>query len=186
MPRNPWTRLDHHFAWLTAGAIAAYWVGASALAITKPMWLDELATYYPANLPSWAQLWDFFASGREVHTPVSAILMRLSLALLGDTHWAIRVPYMLGYFLLLCGAFLITARRTGPSWGFLAAALPLVASTVEYAVEARPYALTMGLCAIAAWAWQSLEPSARPLGWRLLLTASFGLAVSLHFSLYSS
>lgn len=160
---------------------AVYWLGLSWVASAKLMWFDELVTYYPARQPAWVDVWRYFAEGRDVHTPVSAWLMRLSISLFGDSHWSIRFPYLSGYFLMVTGCGYFVARRAGVLWGLVAAAFPLTASTIYYATEARPYALTMGMAAWAAVAWQGLGEKRARGWWLAMLGGSLALAVSLHF-----
>ena len=173
--------VERHINWTLAGLTLIYFLGTAGIAWTKLMWLDEISTYIPATYQGWSGLWRFFADGRDVHTPVAAALMRLSLLALGDNGWSIRFPFIFGYFLLFYGSYRFTAKRAGSLWGLVAGLFVLVTPTIEYATEARPYGLTMGLGAIAAVAWQELGESRRPAIWRTILALSLALGVSLHF-----
>ncbi|MEJ1928651.1 glycosyltransferase family 39 protein [Nostoc sp. NIES-2111] len=174
-----WVEQQPVAVWVVFAVV--YWLGLSWIAAAKLMWFDELVTYYPARQPAWADVWRYFAEGRDVHTPVSAWLMRLSLSLFGDSHWSLRFPYLCGYFLMVTGCGCFVARRAGVLWGLVAASFPLTSSTIYYATEARPYALMMGMAAWAAVAWQALgEKRARP-WWLMILGGSLAFAISLHF-----
>ena len=158
-----------------------YFAGTGAIAWTKTMWLDEIATHIPATAQSWGELWEYYANGNEVHTPVASAIMRLSLQVFGDNGWGVRLPYIVGYFLLVLGCYKFSGRRAGELWGLVAGSLVLVTSTFEYATEARPYAFLMGLGAMAAWAWQRLGEPGKRAGWLVLMTGSLALSISLHF-----
>ncbi|MBL8227462.1 MAG: hypothetical protein JNL98_03255 [Bryobacterales bacterium] len=174
-------RLERHWQLVVAGVCVVYLAACWAVSATKLLWFDELATYYPAALPTIADLIRFFFEGLDVHTPVSALVERASLTLLGVNHLGMRAPYILGYLLFCLCLFRFVALRTGPLWGMLAMSVPLVAPTIYYATEMRPYPILMGLSALAAVCWQEASEGRRravmiPLLW-FTLTAS----VSLHY-----
>ena len=155
--------------------------GCLSIAATKIMWSDELSTYYPARLPTTAELLAFFREGLDVHTPTSALLMRASIAAFGDNHTAIRVPYILGFWLMCLCVFRFVSRRCPPIYGAAAMVFPLITSAFYYACEARPYALIMGFTALALVCWQQILENQ----WRALslfgLWISLAACISLHY-----
>lgn len=176
------TFIEDHQAGALALITLIYGILCWAISATKLMWFDELATHYPATLPAVADVIRFFFDGLDVHTPVSALMERSSLALFGDTSLARRGPYILGYWLMCVSLYRFVAHRAGVIWGLVAMTFPLIASTFYYATEMRPYALVMGLSAFAAACWQmaAIEGKHRmaliPLTWFSLV-----LMVSLHY-----
>jgi hypothetical protein len=173
--------LERRWQWVLGAFCGIYLLACWAVSATKLMWFDELATYYPATLPTTSDLIRFFFDGLDVHTPVSALMERASLALFGNNPIGMRAPYTLGYLLMCLCLYRFVSVRAGRLWGMVAMVFPLVAPTVYYATEMRPYPILMGLTALAAVCWQEASQGRRrtiliPLLW-LTLTAS----VSLHY-----
>src|SRR3989442_422213 len=72
---------------LVAAAFGALFIMVSLLrGATKLMWFDELVTYYPARMPSLANLLSFYREGIDVHTPMAALVLRGAIAVFGDHH----------------------------------------------------------------------------------------------------
>lgn len=151
------------------------------IAATKVMVFDELSTYYPAKLPTISELLAFFSEGLDVHTPTSALLMRASIAVFGDNHAAIRVPYIIGFWLMSIGVFRFVSRRCSPIYGAAAMIFPLITSVFYYACETRPYALLMGLTAVALVCWQQILENERRAISLLGLWICLAACISLHY-----
>ncbi|MBA3262631.1 MAG: glycosyltransferase family 39 protein [Thermoleophilaceae bacterium] len=144
------------------------------LADRKPLWNDELFTYYIGRLPGAGDVWSKLATGVE-QTPLFFYLVtRASFAIFGHGQVAIRVPEMLGYMLMSVCLFRFVARRSSPIYGLVAALFPVATIAHGYAYEARAYALVLGFSAAALLCWQ-LATEGGP--HRRL--AALGLAVSL-------
>ena len=96
------------------------------LAQRKLMWNDELYTYYMARLPSMRDVWAALLSRGEQMPPFFYWTTRVSFDLFGVNNLSVRLPEMLGFWLMLGCLYVFVARRTSPLAGFTAAALPLV------------------------------------------------------------
>jgi len=70
------------------------------LSASKMMSFDEMATYYPAKLPSTSDVIAFFLDGIDVHTPVASLILRANIALFGDGPVANRMPVAFGYLVM--------------------------------------------------------------------------------------
>src|SRR5262249_57532313 len=81
---------------------------------------------------------------------------------LGEQRVVIRLPAILGFWLLGLGLFRFVACRTSPIFGALAFLFALAAPAHQYAIQARPYGLMVGFSALALAGWQAAgEPGGR-------------------------
>ena len=97
---------------LAAGLVALYALAVGSLAARAPLWNDELYTWYFAQLPTMADVWDKLGTGVEQIPPLYYVLVRGSLGLFGDDQLALRLPSMLGFLLAIVCVFVAVARRT--------------------------------------------------------------------------
>jgi 4-amino-4-deoxy-L-arabinose transferase-like glycosyltransferase len=124
------------------------------LADRRPLWNDELFTYYVSRLPGVGDMWSTLATGVE-QTPLSFYVgTRASLEALGDGGIAMRMPELLGFLLMSVCVFSFVERRTSSLYGLLAAIFPVATIAYGYAYEARAYALVLGFSAAALLCWQ--------------------------------
>lgn len=152
------------------------------LAHRKPLWTDELYSYYVSKLPGIDDMWSTLATGVE-QTPLSFHLgTRASLEVLGDGNIAMRLPELLGFLLMSVCLFLFVERRTSPLYGLLAAIFPIATIAYGYAYEARAYGLVLGFCAAALLCWQVAAEGGRHRRLAALGTAaSLAAAVGSHY-----
>ena len=107
------TFVERRSRWLLAGLLAALAVAAVVIAAHKPLWNDELFTYYISELPAVRDMWDTLATGVE-QTPLTFYLAaRGSLAVFGDSGVALRLPELAGYLLMSVCVYLFVSRRYG-------------------------------------------------------------------------
>ena len=169
--------LERHPAFLILLLVVIYLPGAFAASAAKPLWHDELFTWYIAQAPTLSQLW---AQSRnlDLNPPLVYWLTRLSFHLFGTGALATRLPEIAGFLLFLLASFQFVRHRLGALFGFFAASLLLAGKSLPLAVEARPYTLLLGLLAAALAAWQAARSSSRS-GPRILLgVAVIGMLLS--------
>jgi hypothetical protein len=120
----------------------------------RPLWHDELFTFYIAGLPRLAAMLHTLRTV-DLNPPVSYLLTRLSFALFGHSTLAARLPEMAGFGLAMLCLFLFVRRRLGSTYALLAAtALFCGRGFEDVAAEARPYGLLLGLTALLLVLWQ--------------------------------
>jgi hypothetical protein len=123
------------------------------LAHRKPLWNDELFTYYISRL-SIGDMWSTLSTGVE-QTPLTFyVVTRASLDVLGDGGIAMRLPELLGFLLMSVCVFLFVERRSSPLYGLVAVIFPIATIAYGYAYEARAYGLVLGFSAAALLCWQ--------------------------------
>jgi len=164
-----------------AGLSLAYWVVTVAMARRKLLWNDELYTYYIATLPSMRDIWAALMARGEQMPPLFYVPTRMVLETLGVGHVTMRLPQMIGFWVMSVCLFVVVRRRCAGSAAVCAAALPLLTMAYIYAFEARPYALVLGAGALALLAWQTATLGRH----RAVALTGFGLslaaAVSMHY-----
>lgn len=129
-------------------------IGGAALALRliglgdKPYWLDEALTLHRARLP----LPELVADSIEhLHSPAYFLLVR-PIALVTDAEWALRLPSALAGTLAAVLVYAVGRAawdgRAGIAAGLLMALSPF---QVQYAQEARSYAISLALVLAALW-----------------------------------
>jgi len=151
------------------------------LGATKLMQFDEIFTYYPSRQATVGQVWSFFAEGLDVHTPILALLAHFSLKIFGDNHLALRLPVILGFWLLCLSIYAFVSYRCSKVYGMAAMLLPPVTSVFFYATEIRPYGALLGVSAFALVCWQRATSESRRWAWLAALFVALTLCVSLHY-----
>lgn len=136
----------------------------------KPVWFDELVTYYVTRTYSWPEMVRAVQSAVDAQPPTYHFLQMPALLLLGDDPRALRWVTLLASSAAL-GAVFVWLRRTTSGAAALAGVAMLTGSKLShYALEARPYALLFSAAAAAL--------ACRRLAWRIVWLA---VAVSLHY-----
>jgi hypothetical protein len=153
-----------------------------ATAARLPLWNDELFTYYFGHLPGLDALWGELSRGAEQTPPGFYLITRASIWAFGSSPLALRLPEIVGFVVACAFLYLVVRRRSSPLAGLVAALILGTSSTRAYAVEARPYALVLGLSAVALWSWQRAAEHGRQRRLALVvLGLSLAGAVSSHY-----
>ena len=161
--------------WALAVFSALYLSVSIAIAAWKPPWYDEYFTFHLARLPRIADLRTALARGTDLNPPLYYLAARASMALVGETILACRLPSLIGVWVMALAIYRFVSRRCPAAYAWAALGLPLATVASTYAYEGRTYGLVLGLSGIALVAWQ--EAAEAP-GWRRGL-ALVGLAASL-------
>jgi hypothetical protein len=173
----PWSRGDV----VLLLAFSVIFLAAALLsAHRKILWGDELVTYYVATLPSAQDVWAAIVGG-DVLPPLGHFLSRASIALLGPSHVAIRLPEVIGYWVMSLCIYLFVRRYTSPAHATIALLTPMCTVAYVFAYEARPYGLMLGSGAAALLCWQRAVDSPNRIGWLVGLSLSVAAAVASHW-----
>jgi Dolichyl-phosphate-mannose-protein mannosyltransferase len=167
--------------WLLFGFSILYLLSTCMLASRKLMWNDELFTLYIARLPNASDVWSALSTGGEQIPPFFYIVTRGSFYLFGINHLSIRLPEILGFWLMSFCLFCFVVRRLPALYGFVAMLFPLVTQGYNYAYEARPYALVLGFSGLALLCWQSAADGRYRKVSLLGLAVSLAAAISSHY-----
>ena len=86
--------------WFLAGFSILYLGVTSLVASQRPLWNDELYTLYIARLHSMTDVWEALLTGAEQLPPLFYLLTRASLALLGTNELSLRLPEVVGFWIM--------------------------------------------------------------------------------------
>lgn len=166
--------------WIVPALIsAAYFPIAVLIAVKRPLWNDELFTWYIGSLPSMQQVWDALLTGVEQLPPFFFAVTRLAAAP-GMSALTIRLPAILGFWVLMLCLYAFVSRHCGRLLGGIATLVPCLTGAFYYASEARPYGLVLGFAGLALLAWQRAGIG-KSMWWSLLLWITLACAYSCHY-----
>lgn len=160
------------------GVILLYFL-MTAFSAQRHLWHDELYTYYIAKAPSMTQFWQ--AVRLDLNPPLSYLLVRASLRVLGDSSYAARFPFLIAFLIGSLCFYSFIGRRLRPAYGLLAMLVFWSTPFFHFSNEARPYGLIIGFFGIALLAWQrAIEPGRSWVTLLILALAIAGMMLS-HF-----
>lgn len=171
---------DAHPAILFA-LLSGWYVGLVWKLAIRPLWFDELTTFYIARQPTVARMMEAIRT-IDLNPPLNYFLTRWSMAVFGTSPWVPRLPGMIAFWLGSLAIFALLRRRTSSLMAALGVLLFWSSPFFPYATEARPYGLLLGFTAVLLAAWDGAAPRTRkwdiPLvfvaGSLLLLSHIFG------------
>ena len=166
MSRPSLERLDHlaevikeqceiRKLWLLCGFSVVYWISTCLLALRKLIWNDELFTLYTSRLPKISDIWASLLTGADQISPLFPLITRASFSLFGVNSLSVRLPEVLGFWVMSLCLFHFVCKRSSALHGCAAMLLPLVTAAYEYAYEARPYGVVLGFSGLSLVFWQS-------------------------------
>lgn len=149
----------------------------------RPMWHDELYTFYIAQAPSLGQM--FHEIRLDLNPPLEYLLVRGSTSLFGSNEYAARLPSMISFFVASGCLYWLIARRLSSVYGVVAVAVFWSTPFLYYATEARPYALVLAFFGIALLAWTYRAESRHPKAAIAILAAAVcGMMFSHFFAVF--
>ena len=158
-----------------------YAVPTVYLARIKLFWEDEFFTYYLSRTSSWHELLQALATGADQHPPSFYYLTHLSTTVFGSSHITVRLPAILGFWLLCICLYEIVRDLTTPAWAAVAMFFPLATEFYNYASEARGYGLMAGFAALAVLSWLRLAEHRQRTVYVPLLAVALVAAVASHY-----
>jgi hypothetical protein len=159
-------------ALIIGGVLLLYLTVTVELARRKLIWTDEFFTLFLGRLNA-SELWSALLTGGDQHPPPFYLMHHLFLRTFGENPFALRLPAMLGFLLMMVCLYHLVAKRTSVAYGVVAMVIPLVTVAYEFAYEARGYSPLLGFVALAVLCWQQADDSR----WRN--AAIIGLAAAL-------
>jgi cbb3-type cytochrome oxidase subunit 3 len=167
---------------LLFAVFSVFYAGAVYLSSRrKLLWNDELYTYYIARLPGMTEVWSALMTGGEQLPPFFYLITRASIGLFGLNAFALRLPAMVGFWIMCLCLFVFVSRRTSKLYGLMASVFPLITFPFFYSYEARPYGIVLGFCALALLSWQSATMNTMRIASLIGLTLSIAGALSSHY-----
>jgi hypothetical protein len=147
------------------------------------LWADEFCALYTDRLPSLRAVAHYQATTPMTLDPmVYNSLAHFAMKVLGPTPFALRLPSLFGFVLMQVCLFYFVRPIAGERVATLALGLPALLGTSAYAMQARPYAMLMGLSALAMVTWQrASRKEGERVGTLVALAVSIALAINTHY-----
>jgi 4-amino-4-deoxy-L-arabinose transferase-like glycosyltransferase len=174
-------RLQRHNTLLLIAFAVTFLLITGRIAAHKNFWYDELYTLYVSRAADPAEMWGYLRAGVDLNPPLSHILTAASIRAFGESPLSVRLPSMLGLLVALLCVHWFVARRSSPLYAWLAVLFLLSSRSLDYAFEARPYALVLGFCGLSLVCWQAVEEGRRRKLALAGLALSLAAAVSCHY-----
>ena len=125
----------------------------------RPVWFDELFTFYIARLPHIEQV--FQAVPADGNPPLNYLLVRLCLRLFGESELAIRLASIVAFAGAMFAAYFFVRRRCGAVPALFAMFVLATSGIATFGSEARPYALLLGFTGLTMVSWQAATEEGR-------------------------
>lgn len=143
----------------------------------RPFWFDEVLTWAVVKQPSISAIWHVLARAADGQPPMFYIVERFFGHLVPNEQIAFRLPSLVAFSGMLVCIFLWVRKYSGGVVALLCAAAIVVSPLIDYAEEARPYALVAACVAFAVFCYDRADKRV----WVILLGASLMFAQSLHY-----
>ena len=142
-PRQPsglWRLAEFAFV---AGILVPVVAVLSGVAVRRPLWYDELFSFYVASLPTAGAVLRALVDGAEIWPPLDFLVRHASMAAFGADAWGLRLPSIVAMagFMVSLAAF--ARRRMSRAAAATVFVLPLATFALGYATEARGYMLLL-------------------------------------------
>ncbi|HKE25383.1 MAG TPA: glycosyltransferase family 39 protein [Bryobacteraceae bacterium] len=132
-----------------------YLAGTGVIASRRFLWADEVVTAYMARL-SVPQLWSALRAGADIEPPLFHLITRLFTSLFGQSLLTLRLPALLGGWLMCMSLYVFVSRRLRPVYGAIAMLIPFATGAAEFIYEARCYGIALGFAGVALVCWQGV------------------------------
>jgi hypothetical protein len=142
----------HHRTFLLLFSVA-YLTASGIIASHRFLWADEEVTAYMNRL-SLRQLWPALASGTDIEPPLFHLITRAFTSVFGPSPLALRMPAIVGVWLMSISLFHFVSRRSQALYGAMAMLIPFVTEAARFAYEARCYGIALGFAGLALLCWQ--------------------------------
>jgi hypothetical protein len=129
-------------AWWVWAILTAVYAALVYFGVQRPLWYDELLTYYIAKAPTAGNVLHLIARF-DFTPPPTFFLTRWSISLFGYSLFGTRLPSILEFYAASGALFLYTRRKVNVAAAACAVLLLWYSPNLYYATEARPYALML-------------------------------------------
>ena len=138
---------------IVAAYSAFYLVALARFAAVRPLWLDEISSYYMSAV------WPPGAIMRalEENADGQPLLFHLITRAFhyGRNQMLLRMPEVIGILVMSLCLYVFVSKIASRIHGLLAMTLPMITNARSYSYEARPYALILGFGACMMVCWQA-------------------------------
>ena len=158
---------------------AFYLVSSIYIAAHRLLYFDEVFSTHIARLPHLGTIWTALAHGVDSQPPLHYVVLRIFDKSLAHTEVAVRLPSALALAAGLLITFDCARRLTNGLYGLIALSVAACSFIPYYGYDARPYAISFMLAALALWVWTCTDPAKKSSA--VLFGAVLFLSVSFHY-----
>ena len=171
--------------WISLLALSFFYLALISVELRRPLWFDELLTYYIARAASLSQLL-YLVKKWDLNPPVVHLLAHWSLNMFHGRLVATRFPSVVEFYFASILFYLYSRRKLTPAFAPLPVLIFWFSPMFRFAAEARPYALLLFwfACLLLLWDAAASVPR-RPLVLLALALANVGLLNSHFFAVFA-
>ena len=172
--------LEHHRRLFLLLFSVLYLLGTARIASRRFLWADEVLTAYMTRLRL-QELWSALASGVDLEPPLFHLITRAFTSVFGESPLAIRMPAILGGWLMSVSLFQFVSRRFRTLYAGIAMLIPFVTGAAAHTYEARSYCIALGFTGLALVSWQCAVERPRRGVCLIGLGSSLAAAIACHY-----
>lgn len=170
----------HGYLWILA--LSSILVFAAGLAAAnRPLWYDELFTYYVSSLGDSYSVVNALLHKADYYPPLDHLIRHASLYVFGQSNLAFRLPSIIFFLIALLCLYQFVKTRTSMIPALLAFCFPILALTLRYSHEGRAYSLLFASACLSMLFWQKATINPRKKSNLILLSTSLALGPFCHF-----
>jgi 4-amino-4-deoxy-L-arabinose transferase-like glycosyltransferase len=154
---------------------------AVLIGFERPLWYDELYTYYVSLQPSPGATLRALLDGADNNPPVDYVLRQIIMAAFGPSEGAFRLPSAIVFVASLLALYAFVRKRTFALAAFAAFTFPVATLAMRYSHEGRGYALLFAAAAFSMLAWQRATEKPDSAARLALLAGALTLGPFSHF-----
>jgi len=168
-------------AWMILGALSVLALALRIPGLNSCMWLDEVLTMVRFARPPVAQIVTSFPDQNQ-HMLYS-LMAHASLALFGESVWALRLPSVFFGLASIWALFLLGRRLIGENQALLACALMAVSyHHIWFSQNARGYMGLLFFTILSTWLWLQAMENDRWITW-VSYAVSIALGMWIHMTI---
>jgi hypothetical protein len=150
--------LEARPAWLAALMLLASVRLMANRAFDRPMWHDELFTFYIAQADSFRKMF-LQTQTVDLNPPLYYMAVRFVFHFMHPSNFSVRLPAAIAFLMTGVFLFVFVGRRLGPIYGASAGLILFGSVYYKFAFEARPYAFVLCFLALTMVGWQRATDS---------------------------
>lgn len=138
---------------VSVAVILVGFVMRAGVELRRPMWFDELFTFFISRLSSVHAI--LAAIPADGNPPLYYLFAHFFLRIGLSNEAAVRMPSLIGFNVALVSIYVFLRHRFGVVAGLIGMLLAATSAMAAYATEARPYGLLLGFTGLALVSWQA-------------------------------
>lgn len=170
----------HSYLWILALSLIIV-LAAGLAAANRPLWYDELYTYYVSSLNDFYSVINALLRKADYYPPLDHLIRHATLNAFGQSNLAFRFPSIIFFLIASLCLYQFVKTRTSVIPALLSFCFPVLALTLTYSYEGRAYSLLFASSCLSMLAWQKATINPRNKFNLILLSVALASAPFCHF-----